>query len=46
MAELHLLTPEELAAREQQGQGTRWRGRRSPERTRLLEAFTDRCIEI
>ncbi len=39
MAELHLLTPEELAAREQQGQGTGWRGRRSPERTRLLETF-------
>jgi hypothetical protein len=39
MAELHLLTPAELAARKQQGQGTRWGGRRSPERTRLLEEF-------
>ena len=37
MAELQLLTPEELAAREQQGQGGR--GRRNPARTRLLEAF-------
>ena len=37
MAQLHHLTPAELAARAQQ-QGPRRRGRR-PERTRLLEAF-------
>ncbi len=39
MAELHLVTPAELAAREQQAQGRGRRGRRSPERTRLLEEF-------
>ncbi len=38
MAEIRLLTPAELAARAQQKQGTRRRGR-SPERTRLLEEF-------